>query len=220
MKKLTLIALALMLFSVAAYAQDLMEIPAPQGATMITEINMSETDVLGMIKAAIPAFAQSAAGAQGEIGDFIKQLDLGTFSAAIEGVQQVRVMQFAVPKTTSLTKTFDFYQEKLPSSDGWSRIAYDASMAPSMAGAVYVRDGKDFFSVGLDLKKGRLIVARTAGFIDVPKMASWFGNAISVFSKMEAKKQAAQPKPKPKQPAKAAPSVKKPTATTKTPVKK
>lgn len=220
MKKTVLITLALVLLTATAYAQQPPEIPAPAGATLVTEINLSDSDILGMIKQAIPAFAQAAAGTPGEVGDLIKLLDIDSFSAAIEGVRQIRVLQFDVPKTSNTAKMLDFYQAKLPADDGWSRIIYDVSMAPTKAGAVYTRSGQDFIIVGMDMKKSRLVVARTVGFVDVPKLAAWFGNTIKFFSQMAEKKQTAPPKPKSEQPASAAPPAKKLPPATKPSVKK
>ncbi|MEN6520955.1 MAG: hypothetical protein ABFD46_07380 [Armatimonadota bacterium] len=219
MKKTVLITIAFALLAAASYAQQ-PEIPAPVGATLVTEINLSDTDILGMIKQALPAFAQAAAGTPGEVGDLIKQLDIDSFSAAIEGVRQVRVLQFDIPKTANITKMLDFYQAKFTADDGWSRIIYDISMAPAKAGAVYTHGGQDFLAVGVDTNKSRLYVARTVGFVDVPKLAAWFGNAIKVYSQIAETQQTVKPKPEQKQPSSTVSPAKKTAPAPKAPVKK
>ncbi|MEN6371036.1 MAG: hypothetical protein ABFD64_03400 [Armatimonadota bacterium] len=219
MKKTVLITIAFALLAAASYAQQ-PEIPAPAGATLITEINLSDSDILGMIKQALPAFAQAFTSTPGEVNNFVKQLDIDSFSAAIEGIHQVRILQFDIPKTANTAKMFDFYQEKFSADNGWSRIVYDISMAPAKAGAVYTHGGQEYLAVGVDAKANRLFVARTVGFVDVPKLAAWFGNAVKAYFQIADTQQTIKSKPEQKQPPKTVSPAKKTAPAPKAPVKK
>jgi hypothetical protein len=190
---MVLFALVFALLSVGVYAQQPLaatappEIVAPPGGALITEVNLSDNDVLGMLKQAIDAFAQSSKGAKGEIGQGLKAVDLSTLAEAIQGVSAIRAMQFKLTPGTSAGAVLNFYQTQLPTTQGWSRILFDTSMAPKGAMAVYTRGGQEYFSIGIDPSKNRAYVARTIGSVDVPKFASWLGGVAKFASTMEAK---------------------------------
>lgn len=192
MKRLVVVMLAVMLLSAAAYSQQPADIPVLPGSKLVTEINLADSDILGMIKQAIPAFTQSVAGTPGEVGVLVRELDFDSLAAAIAGVQQIKIRVYGIPKTTDPVKSLAFFEERLSAADGWSRIVYDISKVPSGAGAAFTRSGQDLLAVGVDLSKNRLSVIRAVGFVDVPKLAAWFGNAIKVFAQLEEKKQAEQ----------------------------
>jgi len=209
MKRLIVVMLAAMLFSAAAYSEQPVEIPVLPDSKLVTEINLADSDILGMIKQAIPAFARSVEGTPGDVGDLVRELDFNSLSAVIAGVQQIYVRVYDIPKTTDSVKALAFFEERLSVTDGWSRLVYDISKAPTNAGAVFTKSGQDFLAIGVDLSKGRLSVIKTAGFIDVPKLAAWFGNAVKTFAQFEEKKQAEkQNKPVPDSNTHPQPSVK------------
>lgn len=195
LKRLAVAAFVVMMLSSCAFAQFKMaavssppEIQTPPGATLVTEINISDQDVLGMIKQAIPAFAQASAGAKGSWGDTLKNIDLNTLAEAIEDVRGVRATQFKLGAGAAPDKILTFYQGQLDPADGWSRILYDTSMVKNGVVAVYSRGGQDFFAVSVDAGKQTAFVVRTVGFVNVPKLAAWAGKSARFF--MEAKDRA------------------------------
>ena len=215
MRRSVVIVTVLALFAVGAAAVEQAppvtppEIATPPGATLLTEVNLSENDILGMIKQAIPAFAQSAAGAPGEVGAFLKNVDLNAFADAIAGVKFIRVMQFQLAPGTSPTAVPAFYEGQFTPEQGWSRVLYDTSMAPKGVVAIYSRSGQDFFGVAVDPKSRRAFAIRTIGFVDVPKLAAWAGRTVRFVAEMEQKQKAAAKKtvkPSPKTPTKKAPA--------------
>jgi len=216
MRALVVSVLAVVLLAAAVAAQEATpvappEIATPPGGTLVTEVNLSENDILGMIKQAIPAFAQSAAGAPGDLGKFLKNVDLNAFADAISGVKFIRVMQFKLDPKTAPAAVATSYEKEFTQAEGWSRVLYDTSMAPNSVVAVYTRGGEDFFGVGIDTKAKRAVAFRTIGFVDIPKLAAWMGRTARFVTEQEAKQ---KPAPKP-----AATTPKKPTkkpSTTKT----
>lgn len=174
------------------------EIATPPGATLVTEVNLSDADVLGMIKQALPAFSQAAAGTPGEIGDTLRQLDLNSLTDAIAGIKQVRAMQFKLAAGYKPDMILSFYQDMFVPAQGWSRILFDTSMGSKGAIAVYSRGGQEFVGIGVDSTKQRAFAVRTVGFVDVPKLAAWAGKTMKYVSAMQAKAKAARAaKPKP-----------------------
>jgi hypothetical protein len=213
MRYLTAVTLVLVFLAGIVHAQGTSNITTPPGAILLTEVNLSESDILGMIKESIPAFAQAAAGAPGELGLYLKNADLNTLSDAIRDIKQIIIVQFQVPPKTDIAKTLAFFESSLPSADGWSRMLYDTSTLQKGAIAVYTNSGQDFFAVAVDPAKNRVYAARTIGFVDVPKLAAWAAKVAKFNAEMEAKK-AAKPAPA-KKPVKKAP-VKKTTTKSKT----
>ena len=196
MKKIFSAILAIMLLAGAAYSQQPLEIPpppeleTPPGTTLVTELNLTDSDILGMIKQAIPAFVQSSQGAKGEMGDFLKNVDLNALVLAIEDVKVVRAMQFRMGPATTPTGVLGFYQSKFSATDGWTRVLYDTSMVKKGAVAVYSRGNQEFVAVGTDPVKKTVFAVRTVGFVNVPVLAAWAGKSMKYFSEMEAKEKA------------------------------
>ncbi len=214
MKKMFLAAFAAMVLPVLVCAQQPQvvaqpEIPVAPGTTLLTEINITDNDILGMIKQAVPAFVQTAQVSGGELGEFLKNADLNTLVDAFQDVEVVRAMQFRLAATTTPASVMSFYAGKLTAEDGWSRVLYDASVVGKGTVSVYARDSQDFFVVGTDPVKKSVYAVRTVGFVNVPKLAAWAGNSMKYFTALEAKKKPVA-KPVAKKPAaKPAPAKKK-----------
>lgn len=187
MRTSVVIVLALMMFMPAAWAQQ-PDIPAPPNSTLVTEINLSESDILGMIKAAIPAFAEAVTSTPGELSYLISQLNLNALVDSIRDVKQIRVVQYRLLPGIDSKGILDFYDQSLPDSEGWSRLLYDISALPKGAAAIYTRSGQDFLIVGIDPSKNAVFAARTVGFVDVPKLAEWVGKALSYFVFLDVQK--------------------------------
>jgi len=187
MRTSVVIVLALMMFMPAAWAQQ-PDIPAPPNSTLVTEINLSESDILGMIKAAIPAFAEAVTSTPGELSYLISQLNLNALVDSIRDVKQIRVVQYRLLPGIDSKGILDFYDQSLPDLEGWSRLLYDISALPKGAAAIYTRSGQDFLIVGVDPSKNAVFAARTVGFVDVPKLAEWVGKALSYFVFLDVQK--------------------------------
>ncbi len=181
MRTVLFITLALALSVMAIHAEETPSIPMPPGTTLLTEINLSDSDILEAVKMMIPAFAQGIAGTEGEVGKALAQIDLTALSEAVRGVKQVRVIQMqlgAKPDTASIVSVFE---KALPSEDGWLRSIYDTTIVKNGAVAVYTRSGQEFFLFAVAPDKQRAVAARIVGFIDIPKIAAWAGNIAKQF---------------------------------------
>lgn len=192
MKLAAVLAVVCLLFTVAVHAQQTApcpspDIPAPAGAKLMAEINLADSDVLGMIKQAIPAFSQGASGASGELGAFLAGIDLNSLSDAIRDVKQVRAMQFKLTQKCDPASIVSFYETKFPTSQGWSRLIYDTTSIPNGAAAVYSRSGQEFFFVGVDPSKNLVYAVHVVGFVDIPKLAAWGGRAAKLYYEMQPK---------------------------------
>ena len=190
MKRVLLIVIATIAVSAAALAQNTNpiptpDIPMPQDTALLTEINLSENDLLGMAKEALAAFAASSKGAKGEVGQMIAAADLDTLLAAIKDLKAVRAVQFQLPENYTADDLLGFYQSELTTEQGWSRIIYDKSMMPKGAAAVYTRSGEEYFTVGIEPTKQRAYAIHAVGSVDIVKMGSWLGGVMKKFSELK-----------------------------------
>jgi len=201
------------------------EIPSYPNAELVTEVNISDQDLLSYLQMGMLAFGSSAKGAVGEIGGIVKALDLETLANAISGLKYVRMLQFKPAELVKPADVLSFYAENI--GQGWNRILWDISQ-PGRAFMVLAQPGmNEVLGVAVMAEKAakpegkesgeaaevpkldqRIVVARTLGMFDIQKLASWAGKAIVKFSEIDKQqKEAAAKKPAAKStPAKSAPA--------------
>jgi hypothetical protein len=202
MKTPVLFALAIALFCVGAYAQTTAtpDVPAMPGCTLVTDVNLSENDILGMVKQAIQGFAEASAGATGDVALVVKEADPVALSQIIEGVKALRFAQFTLPAGVGRDKVLAFYDRQFPPADGWTRVLYDVTLIPKGGVEIYTKAGQEFFGTGVDPKSNRVFAFRTVGTVDVAKLGSWLGGMAKLGASMKAENPA--PKTAAKKPVK------------------
>lgn len=155
----------------------------PAGAKVVTEINLSEADILGMVKRAIPAFAERAKASGGETAQFVSMLNLDELYDAIEGVKAVRVVQFTLDGRAEPAAVLAHFHAQVPESLGWTRIYYSTKVCPEGLFAVYSMGGRGFLCVMVNPKTGTHTVASVEGALDLEKLAGWVGNVVGMIPK-------------------------------------
>lgn len=206
MRTVVLCLLVLGLASVAAWGQvqvqsqtDLPLIPVYGNAELITEVNISEQDILGYLQIGLAAFGGTAKGAVGELGEVVKAADLETLASALSGLKQVRILQFQLGQVETSARVLDFYMNSI--GPGWRRILWDVSKPYS--GFMLITDSgmNNTLLVAVEppkppaSEKGekpavvapvpqRLVVIRAVGMIDIQKLGTWMGNAVTRFSQI------------------------------------
>jgi len=196
------------------------ELPVYEGAQLITEVNLTEEDVLGQLRAAIQSFGATASGAKGDIGAAIQAFDPKGLADAMAGLKSVSVRRYALTEPADVRGILSFYTSAAGS--GWRRMLWDVSM-PGQGFMALVRPGmKEILGVGIvaeprpkpaegeapptEPPARTLSVARVEGMVDMSKLGAWAGNLVKYFGASGQK----LPIPLPKAPAKPAP---KPAAT-------
>lgn len=154
----------------------------PDGSRVLFELNLSQDNLLDMVKQAIPSFFEGAK-ACGDLGEAIQKIDLNGLYASIEGIKSLRVTNFHAKAKTEQSTLLSYLEKQLPNSKGWERIYYDTTLVPNSVIAAYEQnDSYVFFKV--DTKTNDNYVVGTTGFIDIPKLSKWVGNLISLKAKM------------------------------------
>jgi hypothetical protein len=207
------------------------DVPTFGSAELVTEINVSDQDLLQYLQLGMMAFGSTAKSAQGEMGEIVQAIDLETLASAISDLKYVRVLQFKMAKPDGAKKILDFYSSGV--GEGWNRIMWDVSqpgqgyailakpgMSEALAVAVMPEGARKLIPANAETTKPAaqqaqlIIVGRTVGMVDVQKLGAWAGTAMVKFSQMRERKAGAQAVKKPelaKPAAKTAPTAQKKT---------
>lgn len=171
--RITILAMALLLISCGAWAQDTptVDFPVYPNADVTMEINMGNADILPMLKAMLPMMS----GHSAKIFENINVDDLG---AVLKDVTQIEFLQMDVTKAgVNESDIAGFYGKKLPEGK-WSRV-YWQSIPKQGTLAVYAQSnmeaiyGYQVQTVSIDGKPGkRVMVAKIVGKIDFAKLIS------------------------------------------------
>jgi len=188
------------------------EIPVFNEAELVTEVNISDKDVLDYLRLGALAFGASAKGAKGEIGEFVQAVDLESLAAAISDLKYVRMLQFRLAQPEEPRRILDFYTSA--AGAGWNRILWDIStpgrgvmmlakpgLGEVMAVAVMPeKPAKPEFEeegvTGKDQEEEsepssqRLVVGRTVGMVNLQKLGAWAGKVLVKFSEWDARRKA------------------------------
>ena len=195
----------------AAMAADALEIPAYAKAHVVTEINLTDQQILAQVQGAVAAFSSAMQGAEGPLATQAQVFDLDSLAGAISGLKAVRLARFALDPRANPAQVLDFYAKGI--AKGWTRVIWDISK-PGQGYMIMMKPEGDqlLFAAVMPEKKAKqaegekavpipvgLTVARTDGMVDLPKLASWFGNVLSRMSQVQQKQQeeAAKRNPQP-----------------------
>lgn len=170
--RLTLLALALIVASGAAWAQDAPEVDIPiyTGAEVGMEISVSNADILPMLKALMPL-------ATGKLGEVAKNVTAEDIAAVLKDVTVIEMVQMEVTKPgTNESDVANFYAKTLPSGK-WNRVFAQTLPGKSGTMAVYAQSGMTGLygyrieTITVDGKPAkRATVAKIMGKIDFAKV--------------------------------------------------
>lgn len=171
---------ALLLTVSACWAQDrpAMDIPIYAGGEASMEVNLSNEDILPMIKAMLPL----AGASLGALKDAISPEDL---AAVFKDVRRIQFLQIDVAKPGVADKDVaDFYAKNLPVGS-WNRVFWQANAA-SGSMAVYAQpQGEMIYAFRVrsikqeDKAIKRVEVVKTEGQLDYVKLISLAGQFLS-----------------------------------------
>lgn len=196
---LTLTIVALLVCGAAALAQDapggLIAPPAiymPYGGKVVTEVNLSDDDVLGIVKQAIPAAAEAIKDVVAKTGDqpgstlppqvmMAASIDIQGLMEAISGITNVRILGVRYGRRMPREEFLDQFNAGVAKAGKFSRIMMDIGQSPG-AVAVYAQpDNAGYIGVMYNPDSGEAYAARVVGFVDVPKLIKWGGTIAAMF---------------------------------------
>jgi len=178
-------------------------ISLPYGGKIVTEINLSDNDVLGIIKQIIPAIGEligsiAPMAAKGPVDakamEAIKGIDFRGLSEAISGITNVRVLvaKYGVSlEKPALLKQLDAGVVKLGT---FSKVVSDVAMIPGVLALYAQADNGGYVGYAYQSSARTLYAARIVGFADTAKLTKWVMDAIKLAT--SAVKMPAVPEPK------------------------
>jgi len=185
--RIALAALALVACAGIAWAQDgpSVDIPIYPGGESTMEMNMSQADILPMIKSMLPLMS-------GKTGSVLGQVSVDDIGAVLKDVTQIEFLQVEIAKSAvKESDVADFYAKKLPEGK-WSRVFWQSKQGTV---AIYVQSGMTAiygYRVQTIKPDGKPIkqvqVAKIVGKIDYAKL-------LEIASKVAAADQNATPPP-------------------------
>lgn len=162
----------------------------PAGGKIVTEINLSDSDVLGIIKQSIPAvedvakqiapmFARTAGASSGP--DLAKAIDLKDFSEAISGVQNVRMLIARYPKYMTAERFLAEFTMGVAKSGQFSKTISDFGFFPGSVALFSAPDNGGIIAFAYNADEGTAYAARVVGGVDIPKLIRWSGEIAKAF---------------------------------------
>ncbi|MGC8863635.1 MAG: hypothetical protein ACP5R5_12780 [Armatimonadota bacterium] len=176
----------------AGAARGLIPPPAisvPYGGKVVTEINFSDKDLLGVIKQIIPAIGEvigtvlpmAAGAAKGPVSEkavaFLSRIDFKGLADAISGITNFRMLVVkyrATIKPPELTAQLDSGVAKLGQ---FSRVLSDVSRAPGVLALYAQADGGGYVGYAFDPTARSLYAFRIIGNADYGKLTKWITDA-------------------------------------------
>lgn len=169
--KITLAVMTLIALSGTVFAQESpkVSIPVYPGSEVGMEINMSNADIMPMIKAMAPLMT-------GKTAEIFQKINPDDLAAVFKDVSRIELIQFDVNKSY-VTEQFiaDFYTRNLPQGK-WSRVFWQTDPKTGIIG-VYMQEGMaGIYGFKIESTKvdGKLTrkgsVLKMAGKIDFQKL--------------------------------------------------
>jgi hypothetical protein len=166
----------------------------PYGGKIVTDVNLSDNDVLGVMKQALPSIGEIAgfALAQGQVGAMagrgldipmpdpaaLGSLDMTELVEAIDGIRNVRLVIARYGGKVDQEKLLAQFNAGVAKTGRFSRVLSDMQFAPGRI-AVYAQENNGGYVLGMfDPKENALYAARIVGGVDVPKLFGWVMNMV------------------------------------------
>jgi len=161
----------------------------PAGGKVVTEINLSDDDVLGIIKDSIPAAAGVAKdlvavkmGANPEAAEAMSSaIDTTGLMEAISGITNVRVLIARYPSGMSPERFVKEFSAGVAKAGQFHKVLTDFGFSPGAAGLYALPDNAGSMAFAYDPNSHTAYAARVVGGLDVPKLIKWGGNIAKAF---------------------------------------
>ncbi len=171
-------------------------IPLPYAGRTVTEINISDADLLGVIKQLIPSIGEvlanvapmagrelDAKGVPSAAAAAAASLDFKGLSDAISGITNVRVVATVYSRNLGQEELIKDLDNGVTKLGKFSRIISDFAMMPGAMALYAQADNGGYVGYAYDSKSRVLYAARVVGFVDVPKLTKWGTDAMTIMMK-------------------------------------
>lgn len=158
----------------------------PAGGKVVTEINVSDDDVLGIIKQAIPAagdIVKEMAGQEGGAGGNAKMavamagmVDLKELSEAIEGIKNIRLLVVRYSQPITPERFVNEFTAGAAKAGQFNKIASDFGFFPGALGIYALPGNAGCMGFAYIPAQRTAYAVRIVGGVDVPKLIKWAGN--------------------------------------------
>lgn len=191
MKRSILFALFLILVvGMSARAADINPPPAiymPWGGKLVAEVNVSDDDVLGIVKQAIPALADvikdlnesvnpQQAGFVGGVLAAAGEADLQSLSDAIADVTNVRVVVMKYSRKIPMESFIDEFSAGTVKAGPFRRVLMDMAHSPEGTAAYMLPDNAGFMGFVYLPEERTAYALRVIGGINVEDMIKFAGS--------------------------------------------
>ncbi|MCE5200301.1 MAG: hypothetical protein ABFD54_08530 [Armatimonadota bacterium] len=179
-------------------AQGLVTPPSiytPFGGRVVTEINFSDTDVLCIIRQAVPAISEAVAGsaAQKQVIStedesqepsalaVLDSLDLNTFMDALAGIKNIRLVGVKYGRKLTVTQALAEFNAGVAKTGRFSKVASDLGSFPGVFALYAEENNAGYIGFAYEPSTRMLYAGRIVGSVDVPKLAKWAVNAAKII---------------------------------------
>lgn len=193
------------------------DLPSYEGARLVTEVNLTDQDLLGFIKNALSAASSGmmAGGKQAPASPWGRILDLKNMAAIIAGVKAVQMRQFHLDAKPEPPRVLEFYGRS--AGGDWNKMLYDVSQPgtgflllskPGMSQTIFVavmpgrltpqklakEVGAETTAPPPEAETGAsLVTVQVDGMLDAQKLGSWLGSVVSAMTSKPWPQPAKQP---------------------------
>ncbi len=156
----------------------------PAGGKIVTEINVSDDDVLGIIKQSIPAVADivkdiASKGASDPgaavVMSFASASDVGELSQAIEGIKNVRVLIVRYPQSISPERFVNEFGAGVQKAGPFRKILSDYGNFPGAVAIYALPNNAGCMGFAYVPSEHTAYAMRVVGGVDVPRLIKWAG---------------------------------------------
>lgn len=167
----------------------------PYGGKIVTDINFSDSDVLGIIKQVLPSIGDlvaevvpktmNAGGPRvkgpAELGAALSNLNFKELSEAISGIKNIRAVVAVYGSSVSPERMLEQWDKGVAKTGTFSRVVSDIAMLNG-AFALYAQpDNSGYIGFAYEPGSKVLYAVRIVGFVDVAKLTKWAVDAARLL---------------------------------------
>ncbi|MGQ9454588.1 MAG: hypothetical protein ACUVRS_06865 [Armatimonadota bacterium] len=163
----------------------------PSGAKLLTELNISDKDLLGVIKQMIPAIgevvttvAPMAAGHDVTTGGVdllrvVQKIDFQALADAISGIRHVRILNVTYARQLDIPGLLGQLDSGVSKLGQFSRVVADVGgITPGLLAIYAQSDGDGYIGYAYEPGSRKLYAFRILGSADIQKFIKWGTDVI------------------------------------------
>lgn len=172
----------------------------PAGGKVVTEVNLSDDDVLGIIKQALPAVGEvvkeivgqeNVGGKAGMVAGLAGMVDTKELSEAIEGIKNIRLLVVRYPRLVTPEKFIEQFSAGVAKAGPFNKIVSDFGMFPGALALYALPNNAGCMGFAYIPAQRTAYAVRVVGGVDVPKLIKWGGGIAKMV--LTARAKVAQP---------------------------